>query len=202
MVHDNTTHQTTLLSGVTSVEMSENRPNIFFDVGMSHFENYVVCDMQNFRRFARMLEEHMLALEAAFVRRVDASPELGALEEALTDQEYEAFLLEIVQMFAVSGPKDSMPDELKKAIVVAVKMHHYLKEAQRGGYVTIVKGFFPTWFGWSCIITGLVNAPQHNGMRCVMQESNEVTGRWKVMLQSGQVLAVKEQNLTQVWDTS
>jgi len=158
--------------------------------------------MQNFRRFARMLEEHMLALEAAFVRRVDASPELSALEEALTDQEYEAFFLEIVQMFAVSGPKDSMPDELKKAIVVGVKMHHYLKEAQRGGYVTIVKGFFPTWFGWSCIITGLVNAPQHNGMRCVMQEFNEVTGRWKVMLQSGQVLAVKQQNLTQVWDTS
>jgi hypothetical protein len=35
-----------------------------------------------------------------------------------------------------------------------------------------------------------------------MQEFNEVTGRWKVMLQSGQVLAVKQQNLTQVWDTS
>jgi hypothetical protein len=182
--------------------MSENQPNLFFWVGMSHFQNCVVCDMQNFRRFARMLEGHMLALEAAFVRRVDASPELSALEEALTDPEYEAFFLEIVQMFAVSGPKDSMPDELKKAIVVGVKMHHYLKEAQRGGYVTIVKGFFPTWFGWSCIITGLVNAPQHNGMRCVMQEFNEVTGRWKVMLQSGQVLAVKQQNLTQVWDTS
>jgi hypothetical protein len=144
LVDNSTAHQTTLL---TSVDISENHANLFFWVGMSHFENFRVCDMQNFRRFARMLEEHMLALEAAFVRRVDASRELIAFEEAQTDPEYEAFFLEIVQMFAVSGPKDHMPDALKKAIVVGVKMHHYLKEAQRGGYVTIVKGFFPTWFG-------------------------------------------------------
>jgi hypothetical protein len=183
--------------------MSGNIPdghNIFFWVGMSHFQNFEVCDVQNFCRFARMLEQHMLALEDAFERRVDASPQLLAFEEAQTDQEYEAFFLEIVGMFSLSGPKDWMPDAQKKAIVVAFKMYHYLKEAQRGGYVTIVKGFSANWFGWSCIITGLVNAPQHNGMRCVIQEFDAVAGRWKVVLQSGQVLAVKEQNLTQVWD--
>ena len=180
-------------------------PNTFWAAGFSHLNRLmsgrvVVRNITYFNRLSSELNVHLQLIQAAFEMRRDAAPELIVFEQAMIDnQDFEAFYGELLILFNGDGLQDYMPKVLTNAVFIAAKLEYYCKEASLSGSVNVVGGFFS---GWKCKLTGLVNGTQHNEKTCVIQNYNEVKGRWTVLLLSGEIFDVKQQNLTQICEMS